>query len=193
MPVYKYRHFFYLCAIMISPLIYTKIGLPMSDIFAPLLVGGTFFPYLIFMEETATKSIGSRWEEYGFVGLLTLVIVSITWVLLKKTLDVRETDLEWHRKELSNERTDFSLMLNQQQEVFKSALTALNVELCNRMNKMESQILTRKEDMIQLLEVTRSVSELLEDIKTIMVTSEQGARHIKRDSSKFPKKPTAEE
>jgi len=108
------------------------------------------------------KSLSERLVDYGLQGILIAVIVSMTWALLRKTLDSRESDLAWHRAELDKKRQEylgalkeqqqtykssleqqqkvFEASLEQQQEMFKASMEKMTAAICSRLDHVDREM-----------------------------------------------------
>jgi len=81
--------------------------------------------------ETAVTEL----PKYGLAGIMFLVLVSlgavvlrIAWATTQKQIEARESDLAWHRRELSKERQEFTEALIAQRAEHTAAMASLRVE-----------------------------------------------------------------
>lgn len=112
--------------------------------------------------------ITNKLAEYGVSGVLISVIIYIVYLLLNKTLQGRETDLQWHREELARKAVLFQSMMDAQFKASTEKQQYIVDKLTTALEKIENKVAYRSDDIAKLMETMRNTNDCLEDVKSIV-------------------------
>lgn len=107
-------------------------------------------------------SLFDQFGEFGLVGLLSGVITFFAWLLLTRTLEAREKDLQWHRDELATKGREYTEALKAQQGVFAATIEHLEQRwqrvtesICQRLDQLGQELRATREEVKQWLDRER--------------------------------------
>jgi len=123
---------------------------------------------IILAQATTPHSGVDKLTEFGVAGILISVIVYIVYLLLNKTLASRDIDLAWHREELARKSAVFQEALDIQTKASQVAIQYMVDKFSTNLEKIESRLVIRTEDIVKILETMRSVVDLLEDVRVVI-------------------------
>jgi hypothetical protein len=100
-----------------------------------------------------------QFGQFGLVGLLSGVITFFAWLLLTRTLDAGEKDLQWHREELDAKRREYTESLKAQQGAFAATIERLEQRwqkvtesICQRLDQLALELRATREEVRQRLD-----------------------------------------
>ena len=125
-------------------------------------------PEISAMFSEANLPVSEKFAEYGISGLLVSVIVYITYLLLNKTLQSRETDLAWHRSELAKNTEVFKEVLDKHEKMSADKQTYIVDKITGEMDKLEGRITFNSDNVAKVIEAMRNVTAALDDMKDVI-------------------------